>query len=173
MRVRQYEYQCARDTLKGRASQCRNNYGRPGVKSFRRSPVRCVTSSESIITRYLTRRPNLKRQEREIGTFCAIRMSKRLQMPLMSGMRSGTNSEGTHSGIHYRAMALHAQASRSAYHSLRSNLPTCLHTKVSGTEYPNDKLTDGTCAQGIDQIHRGRRQIQAQNVSPSQKDPLM
>ena len=62
--------------------------------------------------------------------------------------------EGTHSGIHYRAMALHAQASALgiSQSQVKSSLPVYI-PKVSGTEYPEyDKLTgwDFCALEGID-----------------------
>jgi hypothetical protein len=160
------EYQCARDTLEGQGFALKAVVidGRPGVrKLFSDLPVQmCQFHQKAIITRYLTRRPKLEagKELREIvHTLC--NSNEQTFADAIDAWHQKWNEflkERTVEPITRRWHYTHKRL-RSAYHSLRSNLPYLFtYQKHPELNIPNTTNSlDGAFAhlKGLIQIHRG------------------
>ena len=161
-----HEYQCARDTLEGQGFSLDAVVidGKPGVrKLFADLPVQmCHFHQKAIITRYLTRRPKLKagKELREI-VHSLCNTNKRTFTDAVDEWHEKRNdflkerTVGLVTGQwHYTHKRL-----RSAYHSLRSNLPYLFtYQKYPELNIPNTTNSlDGSFAhlKGLIHIHRG------------------
>lgn len=160
------EYQCARDTLEGQGFALKAVVieGRPGVrKLFSDLPVQmCQFHQKAIITRYLTRRPKLEagKELREIvHTLC--NSNEQTFTDVINAWHQKWNEflkERTVEPVTRRWHYTHKRL-RSAYHSLRSNLPYLFtYQKHPELNIPNTTNSlDGAFAhlKGLIQIHRG------------------
>ena len=160
------EYQCARDTLEGQGFSLKAVVidGRPGVrKLFADLPVQmCHFHQKAIITRYLTRRPKLeagKELRKIVHILCNT--NEQAFADAIDEWHEKWNEflkERTVESITGRWHYTHKRL-RSAYHSLRSNLPYLFtYQKYPELNIPNTTNSlDGTFAhlKGLIQIHRG------------------
>jgi hypothetical protein len=160
------EYQCARDTLQGQGFSLKAVVidGRPGVrKLFADLPVQmCQFHQKAIITRYLTRRPKLEagKELREI-VHVLCNSNEQTFADAIDEWHEKWNEflkERTVESVTGRWHYTHKRL-RSAYHSLRSNLPYLFtYQKHPELDIPNTTNSlDGTFAhlKGLIQIHRG------------------
>ena len=161
-----YEYQCARDTLEGQGFSLKTVVidGRPGVKKvFADLPVQmCHFHQKAIITRYLTRRPKLEagKELREI-VHALCKTNEQMFTDAIDKWHEKWNGflkERTVDPITGRWHYTHKRL-RSAYRSLRSNLPYLFtYQKYPELNIPNTTNSlDGAFAhlKGLLQIHRG------------------
>jgi len=160
------EYQCARDTLEGQGFSLNAVVidGRPGIRRlFADLPVQmCQFHQKAIITRYLTRRPKLEagKELREI-VHVLCNSNEQTFADAIDAWRQKWNEflkERTVDPVTRRWHYTHKRL-RSAYHSLRSNLPYLFtYQKHPELNIPNTTNSlDGTFAhlKGLIQIHRG------------------
>jgi hypothetical protein len=160
------EYQCARDTLEGQGFSLKAVVidGRPGVrKLFADLPVQmCQFHQKAIITRYLTRRPKLEagKELREI-VHVLCNSNEQSFADAIDAWHQKWNEflkERTVESVTRRWHYTHKRL-RSAYHSLRSNLPYLFtYQKHPELNIPNTTNSlDGSFAhlKGLIQIHRG------------------
>ena len=160
------EYQCARDTLEGQGFSFKAIVidGRAGVrKLFADLPVQmCHFHQKAIITRYLTRRPKLEagKELREI-VHALCKTNEQMFTDAIDEWHEKWNEflkERTVESITGRWHYTHKRL-RSAYHSLRSNLPYLFtYQKYPELNIPNTTNSlDGSFAhlKGLIQIHRG------------------
>ncbi len=160
------EYQCARDTLEGQGFSLMAIVidGRPGVrKLFDDLPVQmCHFHQKAIITRYLTRRPKLEagKELREI-VHDLCNTNEQMFADAIDEWHEKWNEflkERTVEPVTGRWHYTHKRL-RSAYHSLRSNLPYLFtYQKYPELNIPNTTNSlDGSFAhlKGLIQIHRG------------------
>jgi hypothetical protein len=160
------EYQCARDTLEGQGFVLKAVVidGRPGVrKLFSDLPVQmCQFHQKAIITRYLTRRPKLEagKELREI-VHVLCNSNEQTFTDAIDTWHQKWNEflkERTVEPVTRRWHYTHKRL-RSAYHSLRSNLPYLFtYQKHPELNIPNTTNSlDGSFAhlKGLTQIHRG------------------
>jgi hypothetical protein len=160
------EYQCARDTLEGQGFSLKAIVidGRPGVrKLFADLPVQmCHFHQKAIITRYLTRRPKLEagKELREIVHVLCNTNERSFADAIDEWHEKWKEflKERTVESITGRWHYTHKRL-RSAYHSLRSNLPYLFtYQKYPELNIPNTTNSlDGSFAhlKGLIQIHRG------------------
>ena len=160
------EYQCARDTLEGQGFSFKAIVidGRAGVrKLFADLPVQmCHFHQKAIITRYLTRRPKLEagKELREI-VHALCKTNEQMFTDAIDKWHEKWNGflkERTVDPITGRWHYTHKRL-RSAYHSLKSNLPYLFtYQKYPELNIPNTTNSlDGSFAhlKGLIQIHRG------------------
>jgi hypothetical protein len=160
------EYQCARNTLEGQGFSLKAIVidGRPGVrKLFDDLPVQmCHFHQKAIITRYLTRRPKLE-ASKELREIVHVLCNTNEQMftyaidewhEKWNEFLKERTVEPVTGRWHYTHKRL-----RSAYHSLRSNLPYLFtYQKYPELNIPNTTNSlDGSFAhlKGLIQVHRG------------------
>ena len=160
------EYQCARNTLEGQGFSLQAIVidGRPRVrKLFEDLPVQmCHFHQKAIITRYLTRRPKLEagKELREI-VHVLCNTNKQTFADAIDEWHENWNDflkERTVNPVTDRWHYTHKRL-RSAYHSLRSNIPYLFtYQKYPELNIPNTTNSlDGSFAhlKGLIQIHRG------------------
>jgi len=160
------EYRCARDTLEGQGFSLKAVVidGRPGVrKLFADLPVQmCNFHQKAIITRYLTRRPKLEagKELREIVHVLCNTNERMFENAIYEWHEKWKEflKERTVQPVTGRWHYTHKRL-RSAYHSLRSNLPYLFtYQKYPELNIPNTTNSlDGSFAhlKGLIQIHRG------------------
>jgi len=161
-----YEYQRARETLEEQGFSLKAVVidGRPGVrKLFADLPVQmCHFHQKAIITRYLTRRPKLEagKELREI-VHVLCNTNERTFAAVIDEWHEKWNEflkERTVEPLTGRWHYTHKRL-RSAYHSLRLNLPYLFtYQKYPELNIPNTTNSlDGSFAhlKGLIQIHRG------------------
>jgi hypothetical protein len=161
-----YEYQCARNTLQEQGFSLKAIVidGRPGVRKFFADlPVQmCHFHQKAIITRYLTRRPKLEagKELREIVHVLCTTDEQTFADALEKWHKKWSDflKERTVESITGRWHYTHKRL-RSAYHSLRLNLPYLFtYKKYPALNIPNTTNSlDGAFAhlKGLLQIHRG------------------
>ena len=160
------EYQCARDTLEGQGSSLMAIVidGRPGArKLFDDLPVQmCHFHQKAIITRYLTRRPKLE-ASKELRTIVhdLCNTNEQIFTDAIYEWHEKWNEflkERTVEPVTGRWHYTHKRL-RSAYRSLKSNLPYLFtYKKYPELNIPNTTNSlDGSFAhlKGLIQIHRG------------------
>ena len=160
------EYQCARDTLEGQGFSLMAIVidGRPGVrKLFADLPVQmCHFHQKAIITRYLTRRPKLEagKELREIVHVLCNTNELTFADAIYEWHQKWNEflKERTVDQVTGRWHYTHKRL-RSAYHSLRTNLPYLFtYQKYPELNIPNTTNSlDGSFAhlKGLIRIHRG------------------